>query len=52
MKVNPIIRLMQFIFVIIMVLYYSVTQIKTDLGFQIKKDFEEGTTTKGIKVDE
>lgn len=27
----------------------SVTQIQTDLGLQIKKDFDEGTTTKGIK---
>ena len=30
----------------------SVTQIQNDLKLQIKKEFEEGTTTKGIKVFE
>ncbi|KAI6647970.1 Vacuolar protein sorting-associated protein 53-like [Oopsacas minuta] len=30
-------------------LLQSVTQIQNDLKIQIKKDFEEGTTTKGIK---
>ena len=28
----------------------SVTQMQNELKLQIKKEFEEGTTTKGIKV--